>query len=174
VYSDDHGKTWKNGKTVPPAQLGECSLAQTSAGITMYARVVYDNSSDLPRRALAFSTDFGETFTPGDTSGFPGNPGADAEGAFAFFNGKFLIGSAWGLPHTGRHNYTVLVSDAVNGRVSTWSKLPSAAPLYAGQAEYSTIAVPSADNSTFFVIYERGDIYGGKGFLRLTQLEFPV
>ena len=57
--------------------------------------------------------------------------------------------------------------------MSTWSALPAAAPLFAGQAEYSTMAVPSADNSTFFVIYERGDIYNGKGFLRLTQLAFP-
>jgi hypothetical protein len=67
----------------------------------------------------------------------------------------------------------VLVSPAVDGRVSTWTKLPAAAPLYAGQAEYSTMQVPSADNSTFLVIYERGDIYHGKGFLRLTQLKFP-
>jgi hypothetical protein len=35
------------------------------------------------------------------------------------------------------------------------------------------MAIPTADNSTFFVIYERGDIYGGKGFLRLTQLKLP-
>jgi sialidase-1 len=173
VYSDDHGTTWKNGKTVAPVELGECALAQTSAGITMYARVVYDDSTDRPRRAIAFSTDYGETFTAGDTSGFPGNPGADAEGAFLSFNGKFLVGSPWGEPSTGRHNYTILVSDAVDGKVGSWTKLPSAAPLFAGQAEYSTMAVPTADNTTFFVIYERGDIYGGKGFLRLTQLAFP-
>ena len=48
----------------------------------MYARIVYDDSSERPRRALAFSRDFGQTFTVGDASGFPGNPGADAEGAF--------------------------------------------------------------------------------------------
>ena len=43
-----------------------------SAGVTMYARVVYDDSSDRISRALAFSRDYGETFTPGDTTGFPG------------------------------------------------------------------------------------------------------
>ena len=103
-----------------------------------------------------------------------GNPGADAEGAFIYYNGMFLVGSAWGDPETGRHNYTVLVSKAVDGRVSDWNGVHGASPLFAGQAEYSTIAVPSAENSTFFVIYERGDIYNGKGFLRLTQLALPV
>ena len=139
----------------------------------MYARVVYDDSSERPRRALAFSGDFGETFSVGDASGFPGNPGADSEGAFLEHNGVFLVGSPWGLPSTGRHNFTVLVSRAVHGRVSTWAPLVGAAPLYAGQAEYSTMAVPTAENSTFFVVYERGDIYGGHGVLRLTQLALP-
>jgi sialidase-1 len=174
VYSDDGGATWQNGKTVTPGNLGECSLAQTAAGITMYARVVYDDTTDRPRRALAFSTDYGVSFTPGVTSGFPGNPGADAEGAFIYFNGIFLVGSAWGLPSSGRHNYTVLYSKASGGKVGDWGYLPGAAPLYTGQAEYSTMAVPSANNETFFVVYERGDIYGGKGFLRLTQLPFPA
>eukprot|EP00966_Prymnesium_polylepis_P304662 7038935-Prymnesium_polylepis.1 len=36
------------------------------------------------------------------------------------------------------------------------------------------MAVPTADNSTFFVVYERGDIYGGHGALRLTQLALPT
>jgi len=173
VYSDDHGLTWKNGQTVTPGNLGECSVAQTNAGVTMYARVVYDDSTDRPRRALAFSSDFGHSFTPGYTADFPGNPGADSEGAFMEIDGKFFVGSPWGLPHEGRHNYTILVSEAVNGRVGTWTTLPTAAPLYAGQAEYSTMAVPTAENTTFFVIYERGDIYNGKGVLRLTQLALP-
>merc|ERR1712216_172992 len=90
VYSDDHGVTWRNGETVSPGNLGECSLAQTSAGVTMYARVVYDDSTDRPRRALAFSSDFGESFTHGDTSQFPGNPGADSEGAFSSLVTCFL------------------------------------------------------------------------------------
>ena len=107
VYSDDHGLTWQNGKTVTPGQLGECALAQTSAGVTMYARVVYDDATDRPRRAIAFSTDFGDSFTPGATDGFPGNPGADAEGAFIEHDGRFFVASPWGQPHTGRHNYTV-------------------------------------------------------------------
>lgn len=35
VYSDDFGVSWQNGETTLPARLGECSLAQTSAGVTM-------------------------------------------------------------------------------------------------------------------------------------------
>ena len=180
VFSDDHGVTWRNGKTLSdPASIGECALAQTSAGVTMYGRIVYDNPSITnSRRVLAFSDDFGESFAPGNTSAFPGNPGADAEGAFIEFDGKFLVGSAWGQvspTNPGRHNYTVLVSDAINGRASTWQRFITLSPGI--EAEYSTMAVPSAKNSTVFVLYERGDIYGKgigpKGSLRLTQLEFP-
>ena len=170
VYSDDLGFTWHNGKTTIPARLGECSLAQTYAGITMYARVAYDDSTDRPRRALAFSTDDGATFSAGDTGGFPGNPGADSEGAFIIANDIFLVGSPWGLPSTGRHNYTVLASRAVHGKVGAWTQYRR---LFAGQAEYSTMAVPTAENDTFFVVYERGDIYGGRGVLRLSQLALP-
>jgi hypothetical protein len=36
VYSDDHGLTWKNGQTVPPSNLGECSLAQTSGDMIVW------------------------------------------------------------------------------------------------------------------------------------------
>ena len=63
---------------------------------------------------------------------------------------------------------------ACNQTVITESRFQAAAPLFAGQAEYSTMAVPSAENTTFFVIYERGDIYNGRGFLRLTQLDLPT
>ena len=171
VYSDDHGQSWQNGKTTLPARLGECSLAQTSAGVTMYARVVYDDSTERPRRALAFSADDGASFSAGDTGLFPGNPGADSEGAFLVANGFFLVGSPWGLPSAGRHNYTILASRAVDGRVGTWTQYRA---LYAGQAEYSTMAVPTAENTTLFVLYERGDIYGGHGVLRLTQIALPA
>ena len=187
VYSDDHGATWQNGKTLShPASLGECSLAQTSpAGpVTMYARVVYDDHTiTKPRRSLAVSSDFGASFNEGSTTSFPGNPSADAEGAFVGHANKFLVGSAWGQvspQNPGRHNYTVLVSDAVDGKPSTWTPLPAANPLSPGiEAEYSTILVPTADKgATFFVVYERGDIYqqgvGPRSSLRLTQLRFPV
>ena len=36
------------------------------------------------------------------------------------------------------------------------------------------MCVSSAEEGTFFVVYERGDIYGGKGSLRLTQLGLPT
>ena len=64
----------------------------------------------------------------------------------------------------------MLVSRAVGGRVGSWAPYRT---LFAGQAEYSTMARPTAQNCTFFVLYERGDIYGGHGVLRLTQLELP-
>lgn len=183
VYSDDHGATWKNGKTLSdPPGIGECGLVQTSSGVTMYGRVVYDNPNiSKSRRMLAFSQDFGESFAGGNTNAFPGNPGADAEGAFAYYNGIFLVASAWGQvspENPGRHNYTVLVSNEVSGHPSQWTKVPGADPLSPGiEAEYSTILVPSADPSRFFVMYERGDIYdegiGPASSIRLTQVAFP-
>lgn len=81
------------------------------------------------------------------------------------------VGSPWGLPSKGRHNYTILASSAVHGRVGSWTQYRA---LFSGQAEYSTMAVPSADNDTLFVLYERGQIYGGHGTLRLTQLALPL
>jgi len=183
VYSDNHGLTWQNGHTLSsPASLGECALAQTSAGVFMYGRVVIDNPNiTTPRRSLAFSSDYGRSFAAGRTDAFPGNPGADCEGAFMEFGGKFLVASPFGAvspANPSRHNYTVLVSDAVDGKPTTWHHLPGADPLSPGiEAEYSTMQVPSADNSTVFVLYERGDIYqegvGPKSSLRLTQLKFP-
>lgn len=66
-----------------------------------YARVVYDDPTDRPRRALAFSADDGVTFSAGETGGFPGNPGADSQGAFLVTNDVFLVGSLWELPFKG-------------------------------------------------------------------------
>eukprot|EP00936_MAST-01D_sp_MAST-1D-sp1_P002670 g2670.t1 len=198
VYSDDGGATWANGATLDIGMgfgVGECALAQTpvSAGIdtgastvvTMYGRVVYDNANiSASRRVVAFSSDLGLTFSEANTSAFPGNPGADAEGAFVQNSGTFLVGSAWGQPspsNPGRHNYTVLVSHAdARGRPSSWSRLPGADPLWPGvQAEYSTMLVSRADgNRSFFVLAERGNLYGQeptqpRSSLRLVQLPFP-
>ena len=49
-----------------------------------------------------------------------------------------------------------MLSHHISGfRATTWSKLPAAAPLFAGQAEYSTMMVPSAENTTFFVLCKK-------------------
>ena len=64
IYSDTHGLTWRNGASVSAANataqhMGECSLAQTSAGVFLYARVWWDDGepgNGRSTRALAFST----------------------------------------------------------------------------------------------------------------------
>ena len=186
VYSDDHGVTWRNGETLSePAGIGECGLAQTAAGVYLYGRVVYDNPNiTKSRRMLALSTDYGHSFSPGNTAVFPGNPGADAEGAFIGFGGRLLVGSAYGQvgpSNPGRHNYTVLqtVLDAA-GKVTTWTKVPGADPLWPGiEAEYSTMVVPSLGKGAYFwVASERGDIYnegvGPTSSIRLKSVPFPA
>jgi hypothetical protein len=58
--------------------MGECSLAETSAGVFLYARVWWDDGSPgngQSTRALAYSTDHGASFGDGNTDAFPGNPG---------------------------------------------------------------------------------------------------
>lgn len=178
IYSDDHGATWLNGESVGPNHMGECSLAETSAGVFMYARVWWDDhsgssTSGNSAHALAHSTDGGVNFSPGNTSAFPGSF-VDCQGAIAVANSDtFLVGAPYGYNHFPRQNYTVLMSRAVDGFPSEWTPLPGADPLFAGASEYSTLAVPTAEVGTFFVIYERGAQYDGKGALRLTQLRIP-
>ena len=194
VYSDDGGATWRNGATLDLGSeglgdgIGECALAQAAAGgaVTMYGRVVYDNASAIAsRRMLAFSADGGTSFglATATTGAFPGNPGADAEGAFVQHGGTFVVGSPWGAvgpANPGRHNYTLLASRAGDdGRPSkTWSAVRVLAP--GVEAQYSTMAVSRADGGrSLFVVYERGNMYGNeptqpKESLRLTQVPFPA
>ena len=187
VYSDDHGETWNNGATLSdPAGIGECGLAQTNAGdgVFLYGRIVYDDPNiTKSRRVLAKSTDYGHTFGIGNTSAFPGNPGADVEGAFLGFENTLLVGSAWGQvgpSNPGRHNYTVLASQVdKGGEIMAWRHVPGADPLSPGvEAEYSTMVVPTENaGASFWVAYERGDIYnegvGPKSSIRLTSVPFP-
>ena len=51
----------------------------------------------------------------------------------------------------------MLVSDAVDGRPSSWRALPGADPLWAGAAEYSTLMVPSGgDGKSVWAIIPAG------------------
>ena len=162
-FSDDHGTTWQVGKSVGPEHMGECSLAevdigtsfhstsnnntnnlhsQAPTGVFMYARVWWDDSGSAPTahnstRALTFSSDGGETFAPGNTSAFPGNPSTDNQGAMISAkvrckpnrsntsrngdavtnacneNGTatmLVVGSPWGVNHFPRQNYSLLYS----------------------------------------------------------------
>lgn len=196
IYSDDGGSTWQNGASVEPDHMGECSLAQTSAGVWMYARVWWDDSSSNKTHALALSTDNGATFTKGNTSAFPGGGVresgggndniCDSQGAIIATRDTFLVGAPFGRQHFPRQNYTVLASHVnnANGKPSAeWHGLDGASPLWKGQAGYSTMAVRDASTprtdrrqgvppDTFFVIYERG-VHSSNEVLRLTELALP-
>ena len=188
IYSDDGGGTWANGASVRPSHTGECSLAQTggSAGgagsaVLLYARVWWDStpgSADKSTRALASSADGGATFSTANVSAFPGNPGTDTQGAMVSTgpkDGRLLVSSPWGEKHFPRMNFTVLISsgDEPSAAGFRWVPMPSAAPLYAGASEYSSLlSTPELQRSrTFFVCYERGG--SGSAALRLTQLRLP-
>eukprot|EP00040_Diaphanoeca_grandis_P030297 m.178837 g.178837 ORF g.178837 m.178837 type:complete len:431 (-) comp31953_c2_seq18:113-1405(-) len=191
IYSDNHGLTWQNGASVQPSHMGECSLAETSAGVFMYARVWWDDNSNRSTRAMAFSQDGGVNFSDGNTSAFPNNPGRDSQGAMITVTVKpgpnnnhiatttannntntlFLVGSPWGYSHFPRVSYTILTSAAGNGHPTVWSPLVGADPLWAGPAAYSTLSTREGANS-FFTIYERG-VNNSNEVLRLTQLHVP-
>lgn len=95
--------------------MGECSLAESPAGVYMYARVWWDDldgsCAGNSTRGLALSTDNGESFgdplnaagSDGDLDAFPGNPGTDMQGAILYSEGgskgTFLVGSPWGVDH---------------------------------------------------------------------------
>ena len=188
IYSDTHGLTWQNGKDVSARNsssgklakaqhMGECSVAETSAGVYLYARVWWDDGSPgngMSTRALTLSTDGGVSFSDGNTAAFPGNPGTDTQGAMVFAQGRFYVGSPWGFHHFPRQNYTVLVSEAIDGRPSSWAPLAGAAPLWRGASEYSTLL--PGENDTMWVLYERSkeaSSNNGNEVLRLTQLQLP-
>jgi hypothetical protein len=93
----------------------------------------------------------------------------------AFLRPKRLImhcAKTGGVNHFPRQNYTVLVSDAVDGRPSSWAPLAGAAPLWAGAAEYSSLLAGDGDG-TMWVLYERSESLSGQDgteVLRLTQV----
>lgn len=76
IYSDTHGLTWQNGRDVSARNsssgrlakaqhMGECSVAETSAGVYLYARVWWDDGSPgngMSTRALSLSTDGGVSY----------------------------------------------------------------------------------------------------------------
>ena len=140
----------------------------------LYARVWWDDAgheNGESTRALAFSSDGGVTFTDGNVGAFPGNPGTDTQGAMIYSGGQFFVGSPWGVHHFPRQNYTVLVSDAVDGRPSSWRPLAGADPLWAGASEYSTL-MPGA-GGTIWAVYERSETLAsqnGNEVLRIAQL----
>jgi len=62
IFSDDHGKTWTPGETVPPVfgDLDECEVLEAEDGsLCLNMR----NESGTNRRAIAWSKDGGETWS---------------------------------------------------------------------------------------------------------------
>lgn len=192
IYSDDHAATWLRGRDVDPSHMGECSVVQTArGGVIMYAHVWrhdFDQPQRTPTKALAYSSDFGVSFSDGDMGAFGDNPSRDEAGGFAVAAattaGKgagtdteerdvFLASSGWGRDHYPFVNFTVMYSrGGADGRPTTWQPMRGAVPLWAGPSSYSTVFHPTMQPDTFFVCYERGNASAYE-VLRLTQLAVP-
>ncbi len=62
IHSDDAGKTWKVGGTIKP-DVNECQIIELPGGRLMMNLRNY-SKSDAKRRAVSFSDDGGETWSP--------------------------------------------------------------------------------------------------------------
>eukprot|EP00039_Didymoeca_costata_P023371 m.6880 g.6880 ORF g.6880 m.6880 type:complete len:371 (-) comp3599_c0_seq2:191-1303(-) len=177
IFSDDYGEKWENGKSVAPNHMGECSLAETKAGLWMYARVWWDDPSDNKTHALAFSQSSGTTFEEGNTSAFTGSNDniCDCQGAMVATSKAFIIGAPYSHQHFPRVNYTILINNMDSaGRPShtPWAELPGADPLWSGPSAYSSLALSRDNSNTLMVLYERG-VHSSNEVLRFTKLQLP-
>lgn len=61
IYSDDHGKSWKTGGSVPDVNTDECTVAELSDGNLLLN--IRSNDRTLPNRKQSFSHDGGLSWT---------------------------------------------------------------------------------------------------------------
>jgi len=141
LYSDDHGKSWKLGGSAQP-DTNECAVVELNDGSLLLNMRSYAGRN---RRAIARSTDRGETWTPLGHDEALIEPVCQA--SFIRFDRKRLLFS--NPASTRRERMTVRVSRD-EGR--TWSE---GLVLHAGPAAYSSLAVLKSGWAG--CLYERGE-----------------
>ncbi len=147
IYSDDHGKTWVLGGTVPETGMNECQIAELTDGRLMLNMRGSDKARD--KRGVSLSADGGTTWTEYWDDAVLVEPVCQASLLNARFDGKpALLFSNPADPEL-RRNLTVRVS-MDDGK--TWAKSRS---LHEGPAAYSSLAVLNPDKE-FACLYERG------------------
>jgi sialidase-1 len=155
VYSDDHGKTWKHGKSIAEG-------TDESHNVELKDGVILQNIRNGTHRAIARSHDGGITF--GRVSHDPAliDPSCNA-GITSYRRGGQDILIFTNAASTHRENLTVKLSYD-DGQ--TWRVVRA---IYAGPAGYSTV-IPLHDG-TIGVLYERGDTHADE---RITFARFNL
>ncbi len=162
VYSDDGGKTWKLGGQ-SEYKTNECTAVELADGRLLLNMRSYFGQN---RRAVAISSDGGDTFAPVEHDkaliepvcqasilryGKPGEK--KPTGPILFSNPA----------SKARNHLTVRLSD---DEARTWS---AARELWAGPAAYSDLAV--AADGTVLCIYERGQAHPSQ---KIVLARFPL
>jgi sialidase-1 len=148
IYSDDHGATWKLGGVSDPG-MNECTVAELADGTLVLNMRNYRGTA---RRAVATSTDGGETWSP--CVDHPTLVESVCQGSLLAIPGD-ITGAPTRLlfcnPATekGRHHLTLRVSDD-GGK--TW---PVSRLIYEGSSAYSCLT--RLPDGQIGLIFERDD-----------------
>ncbi|AHF16456.1 sialidase family protein [Niabella soli] len=143
VYSDDHGATWKKGALTKQGDVGECTVAETNAGLLLNMRSAVSNA-----RVLATSIDGGLSW--GDNQLQPALVDPKCQGSMISFkqNGSWVLLQSNAAAQT-RTNMTVKMS-ADDGK--SWAKSYT---VFYGASAYSDMTL--LDDSHIGLLFENGD-----------------
>ena len=157
IYSDDHGATWRLGRSSPGDQVNECQVAELEDGRLLLNMRNYDRTKTC--RQVAFSGDGGLTWTGQRFEEALAEPICQASvrraGDLLFFSNPSDAAE--------RVNMTVQVSDDEG---FSWRVLHR---LYAGPSAYSDLAL--LPNDVVGCLYERGS---DSPYEEIALARFPV
>lgn len=140
IVSDDHGATWRVGGVLS-GHVNECQAAELADG-TLYLNMRSYHGKGC--RAVAWSTDGGETWSPVTWDSALVEPVCQA-GLLGLSDGRVLFANP---ASERRENLTVRMS---RDGCHTW---PAALTLHPGPAAYSDLA--QAGDAAILCLYERG------------------
>ncbi|MCH2162390.1 MAG: glycoside hydrolase [Phycisphaerales bacterium] len=145
IVSDDHGKTWRMAGTTPTDQVNECAVAELEDGTLLLNMRNYNRKNRT--RALARSTDAGETWSP--VSHHPDLPEPICQASMiATEDGRRLVFSN---PASSDGRIAMTVKESRDGGRS-WTTLHH---LHAGPAAYSSLAETASGDIA--CLYEAGE-----------------
>ncbi|MGM0401359.1 MAG: sialidase family protein [Chloroflexota bacterium] len=151
VYSDDHGETWEIGGIADEGTSESVAVETIDGALCLNCRNKYRLADGGNYRAIAWSRDGGETFSPIVHDAALPEPVCQASmvrlsGEESGVRNRVLFSNP--ASRDGRHRLTVRLSD---DECRTW---PLARVLYEGPSAYSDLCVTDDDHICCF--YERG------------------